>query len=158
MHFDTASSAFGITLRRPPIGYGRQGRIIVLSTYQSNSPTSVSTLCCRMGSRRWDFAADVHEEPEKWRLHVATLEARRPFRGFVYKVAAGDGSTHYISASGKPVFDPDGGFLGYRGVGSDITASVRAVQAEQALHKAQTELAHVTRVMTLGELDRLDRP
>ena len=106
----------------------------------------------RIGSRRWDFAADVHEEPEKWRLHVATLEARRPFRGFVYKVAAGDGSTHYISASGKPVFDPDGGFLGYRGVGSDITASVRAVQSEQALHKAQMELAHITRVMTLGEL------
>ena len=80
----------------------------------------------RMGLRRWDFAADVDEEPEKWRLHVATLEARRPFRGFVYKVAADDGSTHYISASGKPVFDPDGGFLGYRGVGSDVTASVRA--------------------------------
>ena len=106
----------------------------------------------RMGLRRWDFATDVDEEPEKWRLHIASLEARRPFRGFVFRVAASDGSTHYISASGKPVFDPAGSFLGYRGVGSDVTVAVRAEQAEEALHKTQAELAHVARVMTLGEL------
>ena len=106
----------------------------------------------KMGLRRWDFATDVDEEPEKWRVHIATLEARRPFRGFVFRVAADDGSTRYIAASGKPVFDPAGSFLGYRGVGSDVTAAVRAEQAEEALHKTQTELAHVARVMTLGEL------
>ena len=60
--------------------------------------------------------------------------------------------THYIAASGKPVFDPEGRFLGYRGVGSDVTAAVRAEQAEEALHKTQMELAHVARVTTLGEL------
>ena len=72
----------------------------------------------RIGLRRWDFATDLDEEPEKWRLHVATLEAHRPFRGFVFKVAADDGSEHYIAASGKPVFDAEGRFVGYRGVGS----------------------------------------
>jgi PAS domain S-box-containing protein len=106
----------------------------------------------RIGLRRWDFATDVDEEPEKWRLHIEALEARRPFRGFVFRVAASDGSTRYISASGKPVFDPAGCFVGYRGVGSDVTAAVRAEQAEEALHKTQAELAHVARVMTLGEL------
>jgi C4-dicarboxylate-specific signal transduction histidine kinase len=50
------------------------------------------------------------------------------------------------------VFDAQGGFCGYRGVGSDVTAAVRAEQAEQALHQAQAELAHVSRVTTLGEL------
>ena len=102
--------------------------------------------------RRWDFATDLDEEPEKWRLHVATLEARRPFRDFVFRVKADDGSARYIAASGKPVFDAEGRFLGYRGVGSDVTAAVRAEQAEEALRQSQTELAHVTRVTTLGEL------
>ena len=58
----------------------------------------------------------------------------------------------YVRTSGKPVFDANGEFLGYRGVSTNITASIRADQAEQALRKAQAELAHVTRVTTLGEL------
>jgi C4-dicarboxylate-specific signal transduction histidine kinase len=58
----------------------------------------------------------------------------------------------YIETSGKPFFDPNGRFLGYRGVGSNITAEVRGNQAELALRQAQAELAHVTRMTTLGEL------
>src|SRR5437763_1554909 len=34
----------------------------------------------------------------------------------------------------------------------NVTAAVRADQAEKALHQAQAELARVTRVTTLGEL------
>src|SRR6266850_1388785 len=106
----------------------------------------------RIGVSRWDFATDVEEEPEKWRLHVATLEAHQPFRGFVYRTAGADGSVVYIATSGKPVFDADAGFLGYRGVSSNVTAAIRAEQAEKALNQAQAELARVTRVTTLGEL------
>src|SRR5216683_605788 len=106
----------------------------------------------RIGVTRWDFATDVEEEPEKWRLHGAMLEARQPFRGFVYRTAGADGSVVYVATSGKPVFDVDGRFLGYRGVSSDVTAAVRAEQVEKALHQAQAELARVTRVTTLGEL------
>jgi len=106
----------------------------------------------RIGGTRWDFATDVEEEPEKWRLHIATLEAHQPFRGFVYRTAGADGSVVYIATSGKPVFDADARFLGYRGVSSNVTAAIRADQAEKALHQAQAELARVTRVTTLGEL------
>jgi PAS domain S-box-containing protein len=106
----------------------------------------------RIGVTRWDFATDVEEEPEKWRLHGATLEAHQPFRGFVYRTASTDGSVVYVATSGKPVFDVDGRFLGYRGVSSDVTAAVRAEQVEKALHQAQAELARVSRVTTLGEL------
>jgi C4-dicarboxylate-specific signal transduction histidine kinase len=58
----------------------------------------------------------------------------------------------YVATSGKPVFDADGRFLGYRGVSTDVTAAVRADQVEKALHLTQAELARVTRVTTLGEL------
>ena len=105
-----------------------------------------------LGQRRWDVASDVKDEPEKWRAHIAAHEAHRPFRGFVYRLTRPDGLPVYIETSGKPVFDRDGRFLGYRGVGSNITAEVRGNQAELALRQAQTELAHVTRITTLGEL------
>jgi PAS domain S-box-containing protein len=100
----------------------------------------------------WEFATDVETEPEKWRRHREMIDARLPFRDFVFSAASGTGSAIYIKTSGKPFFDADGNFLGYRGTGSDITATIRADHAEQALRKAQTELAHITRVTTLGEL------
>lgn len=106
----------------------------------------------RIGLTRWEVATDVDEEPEKWRLHRATLEAHQPFRYLRFRTTGADGSVLYMATSGKPVFGADGRFLGYRGVSSDVTAAVRAEQAEKALRQAQAELAHVTRVTTLGEV------
>jgi PAS domain S-box-containing protein len=105
-----------------------------------------------VGMRRWDLAVDREQEPQKWRAHIATMEAHEPFRSFRYRGVRPDGSPIYVSVSGKPVFDIDGKFLGYRGIASDLTAEVRRAQAEQALREAQAELAHVARVTTLGEL------
>jgi C4-dicarboxylate-specific signal transduction histidine kinase len=100
----------------------------------------------------WDLAADVESDAEKWRAHIATHEAHEPFRDFVYSLEHQDGSRIYVKTSGKPVFNSAGRFLGYRGVGSDITAEIRRGKAERALRQAQTELAHVARITTLGEL------
>jgi len=106
----------------------------------------------RIGLPRWEFASDVVSEPGKWREHQVALEAHLPFRDLVYRTVDRTGSPIYVRTSGKPFFDGDGEFLGYRGVSTDITATIRANQAEQALRQAQAELAHVTRVTTLGEL------
>jgi C4-dicarboxylate-specific signal transduction histidine kinase len=76
------------------------------------------------------------------------LDTRQPFRDFVYSTL----NEVYVRVSGKPVFDANANFLGYRGTAADITATIRADHAEEALRKAQMELAHVTRVTTLGEL------
>jgi PAS domain S-box-containing protein len=106
-----------------------------------------------LGVPRWEIAADVESEPEKWRLHRAMLDEQRPFRNFVYTVkGTGTGSPAYVQTSGKPFYDTNDNFLGYRGTGTNITATIRADHAEQALSRAQAELAHVTRVTTLGEL------
>jgi PAS domain S-box-containing protein len=104
------------------------------------------------GIARWEVASDLETEPDKWRRHRETLDAHRPFRDFVYGIINESGSQIYVRSSGKPLFDAEGRFLGYRGTGNDITASIRADQAEEALRKAQVELAHVTRVTMLGEL------
>jgi PAS domain S-box-containing protein len=103
------------------------------------------------GLSRWDIATDIESEPEKWRMHRAMIDAHQPFRDFVYTVD-GTRSPRYVRTSGKPIHDANGNFRGYRGTGTDVTATIRADHAEQALRKAQTELAHVTRVTMLGEM------
>jgi PAS domain S-box-containing protein len=120
-----------------------------LSEHTSAAGVAASAL---IGLPRWQVATDVDAEPEKWRQHRVTLDAHLPFRDLVYPTVNRMGSPIYVRTSGKPVFDAGGKFLGYRGVSTDITATIRADQAEQALRKAQAELAHVTRVTTLGEL------
>jgi C4-dicarboxylate-specific signal transduction histidine kinase len=70
----------------------------------------------------------------------------------VYCTADGSGTPMYVKASGKPVFDNSGSFLGYRGTGTDVTGIVRGQRAEASLQTVQAELAHVGRVMTLGQL------
>jgi C4-dicarboxylate-specific signal transduction histidine kinase len=109
-------------------------------------------LTSRIGLTRWDFAEDVESQPEKWDLHRSMLDARQPFRDFIYPAVRFDGSLMYVKVSGKPRFDARGAFLGYRGTGNDATAAVRADQAQAALRQVQAELAHLTRVTTLGEL------
>jgi signal transduction histidine kinase len=109
-------------------------------------------LTSRIGLARWDFAKDLESEPEKWAIHRSMLEARQPFRDFIYPAVRFDGSLTYVKVSGKPYFDVKGNFLGYRGTGNDVTASVRADQAEAALRQVQAELVHIARVTTLGEL------
>jgi PAS domain S-box-containing protein len=106
----------------------------------------------RIGTTCWDHALDVETEPEKWRLVWATLDARESFRDFVYCTMDGNGAPMYVKASGKPVFDANGEFRGYRGTGADVTAIVRGQRAEASLQTVQAELAHVSRVMTLGQL------
>jgi PAS domain S-box-containing protein len=106
----------------------------------------------RIGTKCWDRALDVETEPEKWRLVWATLDAHESFRDFVYCTVHGSGAPMYVKVSGKPVFDSSGKIRGYRGTGTDVTAIVRGQRAEASLQTVQAELAHVGRVMTLGQL------
>ena len=110
----------------------------------------------RIGTACWDHALDLETEPEKWRLVWATLNSRKPFRDFVYRGLSGNGSPIYVRASGKPVFDANGEFRGYRGTGTDVTA-LRTVEAEareneRRYREVQLELAHANRVATTGQL------
>ncbi|MEA2887968.1 MAG: hypothetical protein QOD11_2328 [Bradyrhizobium sp.] len=110
----------------------------------------------RTGLARWEFATDVESEPEKWQRHRSLLEARQPFRDFVYRAARRGGVLVYYKISGKPIYDAKGAFLGYRGTGTDVTA-LRTIEAEareneRRYREAQLELVHANRVATTGQL------
>ncbi|HYL89548.1 MAG TPA: PAS domain S-box protein, partial [Burkholderiales bacterium] len=102
-----------------------------------------------IGRKRWDQPALNLTEAD-WAAHKAQLERHEPFRDFEMERANPTGGTRWISVSGEPVFDssgPNAGrFVGYRGVGSDITAR-KAAEAE--LKRAHDELAKKA-----GELER----
>jgi len=127
------------------IGPDYKFTLLTENAFGSRAADRIGTLC-------WDQALDVETEPEKWRLVWATLDAHQSFRDFVYCTVDGSGAPMYVKVSGKPVFDGSGKFLGYRGTGTDVTAIVRGQRAEASLQTVQAELAHVSRVMTLGQL------
>src|SRR5262249_18471826 len=56
-----------------------------------------------------------------WEEHRAVLAARQSFREFEFSRAAPDGTIKYLSVCGAPVFDDQGRFKGYQGVGRNIT-------------------------------------
>ena len=101
-----------------------------------------------IGKTRWEVPY-LEPDAEAWRKHRETLDAHLPFRDFELARPAPDGSKRYVSVSGLPVFDETGRFVGYRGVGRHITERKRA---EAALRSAHAELAHVNRVITMGQL------
>lgn len=76
---------------------------------------------------------------------IAAVKARLPFRDLTVSLRTAQG-TRWWTLNGKPAFDRQGTFLGYRGVGSDVTAS-RAAQARIAFlagHDALTGLPNRT--------------
>lgn len=71
------------------------------------------------------------------------MAERRPFENFVYQAADKSGLKRWIRISGAPVFDADGKFAGYRGVGSDISAFYQAMNDANAANAAKTEFLSV---------------
>ncbi|HSU76073.1 MAG TPA: PAS domain S-box protein [Burkholderiales bacterium] len=90
-----------------------------------------------IGRKRWDQPA-LNLGDEDWARHRTQLERREPFREFEMERANPAGGTRWVSVTGEPVYDENGKFRGYRGVGSDVTERKRA---EAELRRAHDELA-----------------
>lgn len=69
------------------------------------------------------------------------MQARKAFRDMVVPVNTA-GERRWWSMTGKPVEDLNGNFLGYRGVGSDVTA----------MHRSRERIAYLARHDTLTDL------
>lgn len=93
------------------------------------------------GKTRQDLLGDNYDA-DLWDAHFQVLNERKAFRDFVF-LRQGDGIPQkWIQTSGKPIFDMENRFLGYRGTGSDIT---RARETEEQLLQAQ-------KMETVGQL------
>ena len=89
-----------------------------------------------LGKTRWEIPGTPLEGG--WDAHRRVLERRERFRDFEIRRTDTDGSLRVLSVTGSPIFEEDGRFTGYRGVGRDITERRRA---EEALRESQRALA-----------------
>ncbi|MBF0356328.1 MAG: PAS domain S-box protein [Alphaproteobacteria bacterium] len=78
-----------------------------------------------LGKTRFEMMAPDND-PLHVTLHRKDIEAKRPFRDFVYRYKRASGEVRTLRVNGKPVFDVDGAFLGYRGTATDITDELAA--------------------------------
>jgi diguanylate cyclase (GGDEF)-like protein/PAS domain S-box-containing protein len=85
-----------------------------------------------LGRRRWDLPGDPIK-PATWDEHRADLEARRPFRDLIVRRFLPDGTAVFTLTAGDPIFDDGGNFIGYRGIGKNITEQVRAQERIERL-------------------------
>lgn len=100
-----------------------------------------------IGQPRWVTHAGGTSE-EAWARHRADLDAKRPFRGFEFVVRRAGRGAVWISIGGVPRHDEKGVFIGYHGVGRDITLRKRAekvlltrnAQLERLVAERTTEL------------------
>jgi PAS domain S-box-containing protein len=58
-------------------------------------------------------------------LLAANIAARRPFLDFLYSRRNAEGAMQYLQVSGEPMFDSASRFIGYRGIGMDVTDRMR---------------------------------
>jgi diguanylate cyclase (GGDEF)-like protein/PAS domain S-box-containing protein len=98
-----------------------------------------------IGKANWDLPSLTPDEAG-WAAHRAAVERREAFRDFEFSRRMPDGQVRYFSLSGEPRFAADGAFLGYRGVGRDITemALARARISSLAYSDPLTGLANRT--------------
>lgn len=61
----------------------------------------------------------------------ANIASRKPFLDFIYSRRLENGTMQYLQVSGEPVFDSGSRFIGYRGIGTDITDRVHSSQRSE---------------------------
>ena len=91
-----------------------------------------------IGQRRWESGLETQGG---WDAHRAQLDARQAFHDLLMWRRMSDGSVRYVAVSGEAVFNADGSFAGYRGVGRDVTEEKRAEQILRLEHEVARLLA-----------------
>ena len=100
--------------------------------WEQNETGSYTQVCGpvqeMLGIRVTDFLGQTSadettgwDEPERKQLQ-AQIAAREPFLDFAFGRVNADGSTQRFRVSGEPMFDPAGRCVGYRGIGSEVSA------------------------------------
>lgn len=69
-----------------------------------------------------DDARDTGWDEAQRKMLQATIAARQPFLDFVYSRVNADGSQQQFRVSGEPMFTQSCRFIGYRGIGVEITS------------------------------------
>jgi PAS domain S-box-containing protein len=82
-----------------------------------------------IGRARWEIPGLAPLPERVWQQHREKLQRHEPFSDFVYVAPNRAGEPRYLSVTGVPIFDAQGQFRGYHGIGKDITDKARTQKA-----------------------------
>ena len=85
-----------------------------------------------LGVARWETDAQGVSQAQ-WAAHRAVLQAHQTFHDFEMLCTDAAGCLTWVAISGTPIFDAQGQFKGYRGIGRDISERKRAEEKIERL-------------------------
>jgi diguanylate cyclase (GGDEF)-like protein/PAS domain S-box-containing protein len=95
-----------------------------------------------IGHRVWELPGSqfAFEQPD-WQAQRTLMDSQAPFENFEYAVIDPDGNAHFVAISGRAAFDSGGQFVGYRGVGRNITRE----KQQRLLLRIESEITSIMR-------------
>jgi PAS domain S-box-containing protein len=100
------------------------------------------------------FYRRIHSEDRDRMRREVFLE--RPDEGsdfdVEFRIVLPDGAIKYVRSTGHPIRNTSGDLLEYVGTSIDVTERKRADEERERLRQVQADLAHLSRVTTMGEL------
>jgi len=96
-----------------------------------------------------DILHQQSEPPESIEQFKDVLAQRQPYNQLCRTFVRKDGGLVVLESSATPVFDPQDGFLGYRGVSRDITERKRAEEEQKRL---EAQLLQSQKMEVVGRL------
>jgi PAS domain S-box-containing protein len=90
--------------------------------HDDTHPEAITTALT--GKTPWEVPGASWTEADRLRI-TSAFANRLPFHDFEYACQGENGETVFLQISGEPMYDADGCFTGYRGIGKDVTQRVR---------------------------------
>jgi signal transduction histidine kinase/ActR/RegA family two-component response regulator len=120
----------------------------LVATTASDSGDSVMNAAAQLGHAYWELPFTCSEH-DGWWQHRETMDRHRPFYDLKLGRQANDGRQRVYCISGTPRIEEGGVFVGYHGVGRDITA---LHEAEQRRLRLERQLREAQKMEALGTL------
>jgi PAS domain S-box-containing protein len=92
------------------------------------------------------------EDRANWKAVIDRAIAEKSDYDVEFRILNPGTPIRFIHSVGRPILSPSGELLQLVGVAMDVTERKRAEEERQRLRQAETDLAHISRVNTIGHL------